>query len=446
MKEKPRFLRSLEHFFWVFLFINPFLDILNGVYLNLIQRVGVLDVENAVIGITPTLVLRMLLLVVFAVYVLCCRDRRDVLTAAGIAAALVLSMISEYRFTGKLGYFVDLQYMARFAFNIVLFMVYSRVLAGRGWSREELLARLDRLIRYTLFVLTVSILVSSVLGLGYSTYADRLGYRGSRGFFYAGNDITAILVLLLPAAMAGYMQRYRQLRGVWTHIRYIAPVATTVNALMMIGSKTAFLSLAACAAVLLVCAVCLLRRQGSGPLLGFAWCVLASLVLFGLLFLLSSANLLSQIADSFLATSDLAENEGVGSALFSGRQVKLAKQLAEFKSGGVLVWLFGMGRGSQEFIVEMDVCEVLLYYGVFGLVTMLWLYLRVGIAFVRDAFRKFDLLPAALLLSVGLVTGYMILAGHILFSVTSGFYYVFMFLYGRAVFSDDPKGILLWKG
>ena len=167
MKEKPRFLRSLEHFFWVFLFINPFLDILNGVYLNLIQRVGVLDVENAVIGITPTLVLRMLLLVVFAVYVLCGRDRRDILTAAGIAAALVLSMISEYRFTGKLGYFVDLQYMARFAFNIVLFMVYSRVLAGRGWSREELLARLDRLIRYTLFVLTVSILVSSVLGLGY---------------------------------------------------------------------------------------------------------------------------------------------------------------------------------------------------------------------------------------------------------------------------------------
>ena len=65
--------------------------------------------------------------------------------------------------------------MARFAFNIVLFMVYSRVLAGRGWSREELLARLDRLIRYTLFVLTVSILLSSVLGLGYSTYADRLG-------------------------------------------------------------------------------------------------------------------------------------------------------------------------------------------------------------------------------------------------------------------------------
>ena len=143
MKEKPRFLRSLEHFFWVFLFINPFLDILNGVYLNLIQRVGVLDVENAVIGITPTLVLRMLLLVVFAVYVLCGRDRRDILTAAGIAAALVLSMISEYRFTGKLGYFVDLQYMARFAFNIVLFMVYSRVLAGRGWSREELLARLE---------------------------------------------------------------------------------------------------------------------------------------------------------------------------------------------------------------------------------------------------------------------------------------------------------------
>ena len=63
MKEKPRFLRSLEHFFWIFLFINPFLDILNGIYLNLIQRVGVLDVENAAIGMTPTLVLRMLMLV-----------------------------------------------------------------------------------------------------------------------------------------------------------------------------------------------------------------------------------------------------------------------------------------------------------------------------------------------------------------------------------------------
>ena len=85
------------------------------------------------------------------------------------------------------------------------------------------------------------------------------------------------------------------------------------------------------------------------------------------------------------------------------------------------------------------------YYGVFGFAAMLWLYVKLGAAFLRGLFRKFSITSFAAFIALGVTVGYLIIAGHVLFSVTSGFYLSFTLLYSRVVFADRPEDILLWK-
>lgn len=448
MKQASGAAALLEKIFWIFLFVNPFLDIINGVYINLVMGVGVLDVKfTNTLGVTPSLVLRMMMLVAFALYILIVRDKRSILTALPIGLCWALSMAGERVSTGSVSLFVDIQYAARFCYNLVLLMVYTRVFAARwGGDGQALLRSLDDIIALTLMLLSVSILISAVVGVGYSTYADRLGYRGSRGFFYAGNDITAALALLLPVCTARFMSMDRRRPPRWRPALYLVAGGLSANALMIIGSKTAFIAVGVNYIVMLAASLIpFAKEKKTHTLLGFAEAIGAALVIFGILMALSGMELWYSIVGSLSATSELAEREGMQSAMLSGRNVKLSEHFARFKKGGMIVWLFGMGRGSQEEILEMDVFEVLFYYGAAGCVSFLWLYARAAAEFFKSMVRRPDIITAALFTALAMCSGYLFIAGHILFSVTSGFYFAFVIIYSRIYFAREAGEVLLWK-
>ncbi len=477
MQKTGGMIKVLEKIFWAYLFINPILDIVNGLFISKVMTIGILDVEFvSTLGVTPSLVIRMLFLLLFVLYVFLVKDKYSILTAVPIALAWVLSIVSEYRWTGNLNFFIDAQYMARFCYNIVLFMVYTRVFSHRwGVDGQDLVSMLNTVATYTLILLAVSILIPAILGIGYNTYADRLGYRGNRGFFYAGNDVTAIMALLMPLCMATTLKGREisaKMSGKPAFLFFPALAAALgANAMLVIGSKTAFLAvfIASGAILVFVLVHCILKKSAT-MLKDFALILLIAFVIFMLLNLVSTLQVrkklvemgetiapfrildifrdsahIQAITDSAQATEIIAENEGLENAVLNGRQVKLAEQFAEYRAGGILVWLFGLGRGSQEVIIEMDLFEVLFYYGVFGFIAMLWLYVKLAISFFRGFFRKFDVVSFAAFIGIGLTVGYLVIAGHVLFSVTSGFYLAFLLLYTRIYFAERPEDVLLWK-
>ena len=448
MAKRESILSRLDKFFWFFLFINPFLDILNGVYINIVSGVGMLDVEqNATLGVTPSLVVRMLVLLVFAGYLLLARERLAIGTALLIGVSWAFSLVSEYLGRGGVALFTDMQYIARFGYNILLVFVLLRLFAAR-WDgdKDALIKNLDKLVAYTLIVMAGSILLSSLFQIGWNTYADRLGYRGSRGFFYAGNDITAILALLLPLNLAYVMRELRQRKGLRALLLAV-PAALASNAMLVIGSKTAFIAVAVTFFALFAASLVPgFKSRDFTSLRGVSLAFLGALLVFLIMNLFSSFEFLRSVIDSFRAPGEIAAAEGLDAALGSGRQTKLREHWAAFKDAGVFAWLFGLGRGSFPIILEMDVFEVLFYYGVAGLFTMLWLYAVLGFQFVRRVIRRIDTTGCALILSLALCTGYLVVAGHILFSVTSGFYYVFSIVYSRVSLADTPADLPLMRG
>lgn len=444
--KQSRLVQKLEQFFWIFLFLNPFLDILNGVYMKLIAGIGVLDVETTLTSITPTLVIRMLVLLLFGFYLLLIRDTRAIGAIIPIGIAWALSLVSEYTNFGGISLFVDLQYIARFGYNIVLLMILTHVFCHR-WTRNgkaALLAELDLLIRFTLLVLSLSILISALLDIGYNTYADQLGYRGSRGFFYAGNDVTAILILLLPLSMAQLMQS-SPADGWPSFLAKALSFALGLITLLVIGSKTAFLGAGVTVLAMVLFTVITSFRKNPAYLRTMLIVLCVCIVLFGGL-LLFSPGLFATIRTSLSTILQVLKTEDLANALLSGRQYKMLTQLRFLDIDcNTLAWFFGMGRGAWDLTAEMDVFEVFLYYGFLGLVTMLWMYVSLGYQFLRSLFRQFDLTAFAFLLSLGLATGYLFIAGHVLFSVTSGFYYSFVIIYSRVYFAEETQS-LFWKG
>jgi len=438
--------KYLEKFFWMYMFINPALDLLNGMFFYYVLGINTLDVEFALPSLTPSLVVRMLVLLVFGIYLLIVWDKKAILTLIPIGVVLCLSVLSEFLFLGDVALFADVQYITRFAYNIILLFVYARVFRGvwSNSSREELFSNLDVLISYTITLLALTILICYLLGIGYYTYGDPQGFRGNRGFFYAGNDVTAVLLVLTPISAARFMQMKNKKFNLKTLVN-LMPSALAANALMIIGTKTAFIAIAATYALLLIYAIVIaLKKHETELLIGFFGAFGAVAGTFFVLMIFSGMDLLPAILASFLAPFEKAELDGM-QIWTSGREIKLGRHLEMFREGGPLVWLLGMGRGSQEHILEMDVFEVVFYYGALGVVGMLWIYAKAGLDFVKGLFKNFDVIGFALLISVGMCTGYLVMAGHILFSVTSGFYYIFAIIYSRIHFAKGPEDIRLLK-
>ena len=86
---------KLEEFFWLFLFINPFLDIGNGLFIMLMENLYDRTWEQINLAFTPSLLIRMTVLVLFGLYLLLSWDKRALLTIVPIGVVWVLSVAGQ---------------------------------------------------------------------------------------------------------------------------------------------------------------------------------------------------------------------------------------------------------------------------------------------------------------------------------------------------------------
>ncbi len=432
---------ALEKCFWLMLLLSPFLDLINGIWTYLVcggngGMLSSLDLP-ADMGIGPSLAVRMIFLLAMAVYILLTKKWKALAMLAAVGLCWVLTVAFGLR---RGGFFLadDVQYIVRYGYCLTALVVYGQVLKNAA-DPGLIKSRTDKLLTLAVGITAVGVLVPYVLGMGFFTYADPLGYRGSRGFFFAGNDITVVMMLLLPPVFAAFMEQSSLKSGPWPWLQLFASGFCFV-AMLIIGTKTSFLAIGVTAAAMLLYALVLgLREKKWLPALR---CVMVAAVV-GLtmlaLTLMSETSPVDTISDSMAATGEYMEQAGAETVIFSGRTAVLKSALADMKSALPLSALVGVGRGSQSHIIEMDILEVVIYYGVLGAAAMLWLYLSQGVCVVIDLFRNFSLRNLACCTALALCVGFLFMAGHVLFSVTGGFYFAFMIAYTRLMHS--PKGL-----
>lgn len=443
-------LRSLEKFFWLYLLFNPILDIVNGLYIWMLTRgygMEALNYRELTNGggmtTTPALIVRMVVLLIMVIYVLMLRDKQAILTALPMGAAWAMSVLSEFLWTGTANISLDVTFFARFAYNVAVAMVYLNVFRNSELSKDRLIEKIHAYVNGMTIVFSLGILIPYVLGTGYSTYYDRFGARGVRGFYYSGNDITGALMILLPLAIAYFLFIPHRNFTKGRMLFYSLGPSMSIICLMLIGTKTALLAMVGEAAIMVVFALVMAVR-GEREMLHRVVMLAIITVIVGFIFnglsaLLNGAgnSLFDKLGQSLDGIRDAAEEEG--GSLISGRWNKLAATFADFKAAGPIAWLFGVGRGSQGHIIEMDLFDIGLMYGLFGFVTMTQMYIRYGVQFLMNMVRNFNVLVFGAFISLGITVGYLIVAGHILFTVTSGFFFAFVLVYARLLTTDKNR-------
>lgn len=459
LDKRSLWVNRLSRWFVIYLFVNPLLDIINGMYMIFIRDMS-RYMPSALTPLTPTLVIRMLVLVVMALFLLLKRDWKSVKLLIPIAVAGVMSMVVEFFFMDTHGFFADIQYLGRFTYNVAALFVFTHVLRADR-SREDAMALMRRALTFSAVVVSASILVCFCFNIGFHSYADRFGLRGTSGFYYAANEATAILMLLLPLSISDFLrvENYKRSKN-WAML--LAP-ALVANAIMLIGTKTAFIALIVSLALMGAHTIWLaVKQKGAQKILRFGLMVASVAVVFLVLTLLSSSKVVSSIQASIGGMEDvitedidntdlsklpedmqavLRDTPPIIRLLLSGRQYYLFKAADAWSQGPALGWFFGIGRGSQSHVIEMDLFEIFFYYGIFGFAALCLPYIRRIFPLFKGFWRLRDSsLAFAIFVSLGLTFFYLCIAGHVLFSVTGGFYFALVVVYGGFVFERQGDG------
>jgi hypothetical protein len=227
--------------------------------------------------------------------------------------------------------------------------------------------------------------------------------------------------------------------------RLIAPAAV-INAMLLVGTKTAF---AAIALLLPFLVVYQLRKSGKlnksirkrlGQLAALTLALLMFIAIFGGVemilrsiwgmeqIFIEEDNDFWYIQDELQRISQLNAHPVIR-LLLSGRQFHLARTGERWMQNPFTV-VFGIGRGSVGRVIEMDFYEILLYYGIFGCAVFLLPYVWKGRRLLVYLKGKRGILPAGILLGLTLTLGYAFIAGHVFFSVMGGFYFSLILVYG----------------
>jgi hypothetical protein len=450
----------LERFFIFYLFANPILDILNGIYIYTLRSLE-LTPPSWLASVTVTLILRIGVLALMCGYILIRRDRMLFFISL-ISLAAVFSIYGEILFSRHYGFFFDAVYTARFLYNIAAMAVFAAMAGGDRLGRDKMRVLLRRVFTWSALFMAGSIIVCFVLDslvpfqIGFYTYGDRFGFRGASGFFNATNEAVSVLMLMLPIVFADFFD-VSEIKDKKNWSRLIAPAAV-INAMLLVGTKTAF---AALAFLLPFLAIYQWRRSGKlksktiRKRLGQAGALTIALFIFLALFggvgivmgsftgmsdiFLEDDNDFWYIQDELQRLSHLNAHPIVR-LLLSGRQFHLARTGERWMQNPYTV-VFGIGRGSVGRVIEMDFYEILFYFGIFGCAVMLLPYVWKGRRLLSYLKGKRGILPAGILLGLALTLGYAFIAGHVFFSVMGGFYFSLILVYGMLLIpAEEAEG------
>ncbi len=465
-----------EHFLLFFIILQPVLDLLTSLSIELLK-------VNATVGI----MVRFLIMAMGGIYILIQAKEREnrkfliylvllgvVLGIGFINNKLIKSPIvlaEEVKFIGKALY--------------IYIMLGSYILALKSLKKTVNISdKVKNNIVYS------TLIINAVMVISITTSTDFGSYEwmkvGSRGWFYAGNELGSILAIIFPIVVLYSIQKTKSVK----HVLYWIPSLLMIYSLIQVGTKVGMGSIGAtlAAAIGIIVLQLLFDRRNPNK---------RSLVLNGLIAIALLAGVVGTfkmtplaqnmgIHNNYLSEQNVAQQgqkekeikekikkeekqhkvekpeekakveaevkkelekeqkkENQENLIFSGRQVYEERHKQFFKEAPMSQKLFGMGyAGNFKYneqkqpdpkLIEMDFHDWFYDFGIIGFVLMMipFIYygLRILIAFVtrfKEIFNiKYGMISASLVLALGIAY----IAGHILTAPGVGIYFVVVLAY-----------------
>ena len=229
------------------------------------------------------------------------------------------------------------------------------------------------------------------MGIGYGTYHE----FGSKGFFYAGNETSGVLLTLTPIVLYIALKKYSV-----KSIKFLVIILLCLTAAILLGTKSALLGMF----VILLYIVWKYSKINKIYIISFVGLIIAGACYY-------IYNYFSFIVERFMFAFEKREMGWM--ALLSGRDVFLAETMEEFYNSNLI--LNSLGMGIPQKMIEIDFFDFLYISGYIGasILFLLW------IINIRRSQKKGEI-PSLIFFTNILLIGVSFIAGHIYSSAMAG--------------------------
>ncbi|MFF1991670.1 O-antigen ligase family protein [Bacillus mycoides] len=465
-----------EHFLLFFIILQPVLDLLTSLSIVLLK-------SNATVGI----LVRFLIMAVGGIYILIQakekENRKFLIYLILLAVVLGIGFINNKLVKNPIVLGEEVKFVAKALY--IYIMLGSYILALKSLKKK---VNISDKVRNSIVYSTL--IINAIMVISISTSTDFGSYQwmkvGSRGWFYAGNELGSILAIIFPIVVLYSIQKTKSVK----HVLYWIPSLLMIYSLIQVGTKVGMGSIGATLGAVIGIIVLQLLFDRRNP-------NKRSLVLNGLIAIVLLAGVVGTfkmtplaqnmgIHNNYLSEQNVAQQgqkekeikekikkeekqhkvakpeekakveaevkkelekeqkkENQENLIFSGRQVYEERHKQFFKEAPTSQKLLGMGyAGNYKYneqkqpdpkLIEMDFHDWFYDFGIIGFALMMipFIYygVRILLAFVtrfKEIFNvKYGMITASLLLALGIAY----IAGHILTAPGVGIYFVVVLAY-----------------
>ncbi|ALC50166.1 hypothetical protein COD10_08850 [Bacillus thuringiensis] len=472
-----------EHFLLFFIILQPVLDLLTSLSITLLK-------SNATVGI----LVRFLIMAVGGIYILIQakekENRKFLIYLILLAGVLGIGFINNKLVKDPIVLGEEVKFVAKALY--IYIMLGSYILALKSLKTK---VNISDKVRNSIVYSTL--IINAIMVISISTSTDFGSYEwmkvGSRGWFYAGNELGSILAIIFPIVVLYSIQKTKS----WKHILYWIPSLLMIYSLIQVGTKVGMGSIGAtlAAAIGIIVLQLLFNRKNPNKKSLALNAVIAIVLLAGVVGTFKQTPLAQNmgIHNNYLSEQNVAQQgqkeqeikdklkkeqelkakeenhhkvekpeekakieeevkkelekeqkkENQENLIFSGRQVYEERHKQFFKEAPMSQKLLGMGyAGNFKYneqkqpdpkLIEMDFHDWFYDFGIIGFVLLMipFIYygLRILLAFATRFKDIFNIKYGMISASLLLALGIAYIAGHILTAPGVGIYFVVVLAY-----------------
>ncbi|WP_430477114.1 O-antigen ligase family protein [Bacillus cereus] len=423
------------HFLLLFIVFQPILDLLTSFSIYVLHM-------SATVGIVVRFAFMLLALGYLLLHHKQQGVKKYILYLCLLGIVLAIGLVNNLMVKSPISFGEEVKFIMKSVYPIVLLFGY--IIALKELKNNEY--AFHKIITYFLYatlILSISIIVAMVTGTDFPSYPN--SKIGSRGWFFAGNDLSSIFAIMFPIVVLYSVHKTTSFSKVY----YWIPTVLAMYASIMIGTKVGYgaIVITLGIALLFLFIEYMMHRKKEGK--GFTYLVntvIAAIVLGGLLVLTPHTPIAKNmtihlqmyeykksvqeekerkegkvIKEEEHKQGELTDSE-VKSLIYSDRDKYLKVYKQYYKDAPLSQKLFGMGYAgnytTKVKLIEMDFYDLFFAFGIVGFLTYLLPLLYFGIKiFIRmiTNFKKLFsvkhmLLASTIVLSLGI--GFM--SGHVL--------------------------------
>ncbi|AIE78352.1 O-antigen ligase family protein [Bacillus tropicus] len=438
------------HFLLLFIVFQPILDLLTSFSIYVLHM-------SATVGIVVRFAFMLLALGYLLLHHKQQGAKKYILYLCLFGIVLAIGLVNNLMIKSPVSFGEEVKFIMKSVYPIVLLFGY--IIALKELKNNEF--AFHKIITYFLYatlILSISIIAAMATGTDFPSYPN--SKIGSRGWFFAGNDLSSIFAIMFPIVVLYSVHKTTSFSKVY----YWIPTVLAMYASIMIGTKVGY------GAIVITLGIALfflfieymMHRKKEGK--GFTYLVntiVAAIVLGGLLVLTPQTPIAKNMSihlqiyeykKSVQDEKDRKEGKVVKeeehkqgeltdsemkSLIYSDRDKFLKVYKQYYKEAPLSQKLFGMGYAgnytTKMKLVEMDFHDLFFAFGIVGflmyLLPLLYFGIKIFIRLITNFKKLFSvkhmLLASTLVLSLGI--GFM--SGHVLTAPAVSIFFVVILAY-----------------